>query len=96
MKTRKIVISRKGEFRLSKMAKDMYKRNFNRAISNFWYFDDIERGTMLAFVSVVEELGESAGLYCELDIIEIPIDIDWEIVSVGGVEVIVEKGKAWR
>ena len=47
-------------------------------------------------MSVVEELGEAAGLYCELDIIEVPIDIDWEIVSVGGVEVIVEKGKAWR
>ena len=94
MKTRKIVISRKGEFRLSKMAKDMYK-SFIAADNSFWYFDDIERDDM-ALVSVVEELGESAGLYCELDIIEVPVDIDWDIVCVGGVEVIVEKGKAWR
>lgn len=94
METRKIVISRKGEFRLSDMAKNMY-RNLTGADSNFWYFDDIARDDA-DFVSVVEELGEAAGMYCELDIIEIPIDIDWEIVSVGSVEVIVEKGKAWR
>ena len=95
METRKIVISRKGEFRLSKIAKDLYKKKIG-AGNDFWYFDDIPRDDK-DLVSVVEELGEAAGMYCELDIIEIPIDIDWEIVVVGcGVEVIVEKGKAWR
>jgi hypothetical protein len=47
-------------------------------------------------VSLVEELGEEAnGKYSELKIVEIPDDVEWHIVDIGGNEYIAENHRIW-
>jgi hypothetical protein len=48
-------------------------------------------------VEIVERLGsESNGLYSDLKIVEIPDDVDWEIMEYDGMEHIAEKHRTWR
>jgi len=48
-------------------------------------------------VQVVEELGRQAnGGYAQLEIVEIPDDVDWEIEEFDGMEHIAEKHRTWR
>jgi len=61
------------------------------------YFSDtgIER-TDPVLIQVVEELGQKANGRCaELDVIEIPDDVEWEIDEYDGIERVDEKHKSW-
>ena len=58
--------------------------------------EDIERDDPY-LVRVVKELGEKAsGRYAELDIVEIPEDVNWEIAEYDGLEWVSEKHRTWR
>lgn len=47
-------------------------------------------------VECVETLGESAnGAFAELEVVEIPDDVDWEIEDYDGVEWVSEKHRTW-
>jgi len=47
-------------------------------------------------VEVVEELGsKSWGDYAELKIVEIPEDVEWEIIEYDGIEYIAEQHRKW-
>ena len=47
-------------------------------------------------IQMVEELGEKANTdYSKLKIIEIPDNIDWEIVGIGGMEKVEEVHRSW-
>jgi hypothetical protein len=47
-------------------------------------------------VQVIEELGAAAnGRYCNLKIVEIPWDVEWEIAEYDGAEWVAEKHRTW-
>ena len=55
----------------------------------------IERNNPI-LIQVVEELGEKANGYCaELNIVEIPDDVEWEIEEYDGLEHVSEKHRTW-
>lgn len=61
----------------------------------FYYSGDIKRDDTY-LVQVVEELGAGAsGRFSELKVVEIPDDVDWEIVEYDGMEHIAEKHRRW-
>lgn len=63
---------------------------------NFFFDRRIERNDS-DLVRVVEELGEEAsGKYAELQIVEIPDDVDWKIEEYDGIEWIAEKHRTWN
>jgi hypothetical protein len=48
-------------------------------------------------IATVEELGHLAnGMYSELKIVEIPDDVEWQIIEDYGVEHIAEKHRTWN
>jgi hypothetical protein len=56
---------------------------------------DIERNDPV-LVKVVEELGsKSFGFAANLKIVEVPDDVDWEVVQYDGLEHIAEKHRTW-
>jgi hypothetical protein len=62
------------------------------------YFSDreIERNDPV-LVEIVERLGSEAnGRYSDLKIVEIPDDVDWDIMEYDGMEHIAEKHRTWR
>lgn len=60
-----------------------------------WYDGNLER-TDPILIQVVEELGKEADGPCaELEIVEIPDDVDWEIDEYDGWESIHEKHRSW-
>lgn len=62
----------------------------------FYYSGDIKRDDPL-LVQVVEELGEEASArFAALEVVEIPDDVDWEIVEYDGMEHIAETHRTWR
>ena len=47
-------------------------------------------------IAVVEELGEQAnGEYAELEVVEIPDDVEWQLEEYDGLEWIAEKHRTW-
>ena len=47
-------------------------------------------------ISVIEEIGEEAdGNYAQLEIIDIPDDVDWYIDDYDGIETVREKHRSW-
>jgi len=61
----------------------------------FWYEGDLERTDPL-LILVIEEMGKKAdGEYAELEIVEIPDDIEWEINEYDGRESVHEKHRSW-
>jgi len=61
------------------------------------YFSDreIERDDPV-LVEIVERLGSEAnGRYSDLKIVEIPDDVDWDIMEYDGMEHIAEKHRTW-
>jgi len=61
------------------------------------YFSDreIERDDPV-LVEIVERLGSEAnGRYSDLKIVEIPDDVDWEVMEYDGMEHIAEKHRTW-
>ena len=52
--------------------------------------------TNLHLIAVIEEMGEEAdGDYAQLEIIEIPDDVDWYIDYYDGIETVREKHRSW-
>lgn len=48
-------------------------------------------------IAVIEELGDEANEDCaKLTIIEIPDDVNWEIVEYDGIEYVAEKHRTWH
>jgi hypothetical protein len=61
-----------------------------------WFNDrDIDRKDS-TLVRVVQELGEKANGFCaKLKIVNIPVDVQWEVVEYDGLEHIAEKARKW-
>lgn len=49
-------------------------------------------------IQVIEKIGatETSGPHCQLKIVDIPDDVEWEITEYGGKEHIQEKGRQWE
>jgi hypothetical protein len=61
-----------------------------------WYYDLCQDRSDPALIEVVEELGEKAnGWAAELGIVEIPDDVEWDIVEYDGKEHVAEKHRTW-
>lgn len=65
--------------------------------SKNWSCDEIRRDDPV-LIETVEQLGleKSSGIFSSLKIIEIPNDIEWEIVDHDGMEEIHEKHRKWN
>ena len=62
---------------------------------DMWDFDVARNDPIL--VQVVAELGEKAnGLYSQLNIVEIPNDVEWELDEYDGREWVAEKHRRWE
>lgn len=75
---------------------DPRARELHQKISAVYFYDrDYDRDDS-ALVDVVRELGEdAAGEFAELEIVEIPDDVDWFIDEYNGVEAIRERHRSW-
>lgn len=74
---------------------DCYYKNGVEDRENYFYDRDLHRDDPI-LVQVVEELGRKAGDdYANLEVIEIPDDVDWYIHDYDGMETIREKHRIW-
>lgn len=61
----------------------------------YWYEGNLNRDDV-DLVTVVEELGEEAnGRFAQLEVVEIPHDVFWEIDDYDGIETIHEVHRSW-
>ncbi len=86
----------------------IFKRTRNKPKEKPWYGDGdnycfqykmIEEGVRLNpdIIAIVEKLGTEANThYSNIKVVEIPDDVDWEIVDYDGAEWIAEKHRTWR
>jgi hypothetical protein len=88
----KIVINKcYGGFGLSEVAETRYK---NESDNNVPYWDIPRNDAIL--ISIVEELGEDSwGTYSELEVIDIPDGVEWEVEEYDGKEWIAEVHRKW-
>lgn len=83
---------------MPKQYKDLYvvdsgTRGFGKYYSNF---SDYDKRTNPLLIQVVEELKEEAsGRFGQLQIVEIPDDIQWEIDEYDGIETLHELHRSW-
>ncbi len=76
-------------------SEDLGKKINNLSNKAWWYDKNIER-TDNDLIAVVEELGEEAdGKYAELEVVEIPDDVDYKIDDYDGIETIHEVHRSW-
>lgn len=62
---------------------------------SYWYEGNLDRDDP-DLIAVVEELGERANGRCaELEVVEIPDDVKWEIDDYDGIETIHEVHRKW-
>lgn len=74
---------------------DLGERVSKLPSETYWYYGRLER-TDDDLIAVVEELGEQAnGRYSELEVVEIPDDVNWEIDDYDGIETIHEVHRVW-
>ena len=92
----KVVINKcYGGFGLSKEAMDLYLEKKGMQGEKI-HTSEIDR-TDAILIEVVEELGILAsGVYSELDIVDIPDDVDWYIEEYDGNEWVAERHRTWR
>jgi hypothetical protein len=95
-----VVINTKqfGTFSISKKAIEYIQKKIKlkkdkQSISCYAF--DCDRSNPLLIEAVKKFKNEANGLYCELKIVEIPDDIEWQVFAVNGVEVIREKHRVW-
>ena len=63
--------------------------------ATYWYDGDLERDDPI-LIRVVEEMGEEANdRFAELEIVEIPDDVEWQIDDYDGYETIHEVHRSW-
>lgn len=89
----KIVISRcYGGFGLSPEASALYASRSGKDVYDF----EIPRDDPI-LVGIVEELGEAAsGNFANLNVVEIPADVNWYIEEYDGLEWVAERHRTWR
>lgn len=92
----KVVINKcYGGFGLSKEAMDLYLERKGMQGENL-HDSEIERDDPV-LVEVVEELGILAsGKYAEIEVVDIPDDVDWYIEEYDGNEWVAERHRTWR
>jgi len=92
----KIVINKcYGGFGLSKEAMDLYLEKKGMQGEKI-HRSEIDR-TDPILIEVVDELGILASdAYSELDIVDIPDDVDWYIEEYDGNEWVAERHRTWR
>jgi len=92
----KIVINKcYGGFGLSKEAMDLYLERKGMQGEKL-HDSEIERDDPV-LVEVVEELGILAsGKYAEVEVVDIPDDVEWEIEEYDGNEWVAERHRTWR
>lgn len=62
---------------------------------SYWYHGDLKRDDA-DLIAVVEELGKEANSWAsELEVVEIPDDVEWEIDEYDGIETIHEVHRSW-
>lgn len=62
---------------------------------SYWYHRDLKRDDA-DLIAVVEELGKEANSWAsELEVVEIPDDVEWEIDEYDGIETIHEVHRSW-
>ena len=81
-----------GGFGLTDAALNEYKIRKGITDENFWYYN-IPRDCPV-LVEMVEQ-GDAGGVYSDLKIVEIPDDVNWEVVQYDGLEHIAEKHRTW-
>jgi len=95
---KKVVINTDfGGFGLSEKAEALYKAYAGIAQdSTDWYDWMLERNDPI-LVQVIEQLGinEASGRYANLKIVEIPDDVEWELVEHDGKEYVAECHRTW-
>jgi len=63
--------------------------------NTYWYAGDLERDDPI-LIRVVNEMGEEANSqHANLEVVEIPDDVDWEIQDYDGFETVHEKHRSW-
>ncbi len=83
------------EITAKEQGKPIGSGRFDKSNSVYFSARDIER-TDPILIQVVNELSDKAnGCHAELEIIEIPDDVVWEIDEYDGIEHIAEKHKTW-
>jgi hypothetical protein len=89
----KVVISRcYGGFGLSAEASALYASRTGKDL----YDHEIPRDDPI-LVGVVEELGEAAsGNFANLNVVEIPADVNWYIEEYDGLEWVAERHRTWK
>jgi hypothetical protein len=89
----KVVISRcYGGFGLSAEASALYASRTGKDL----YDHEIPRDDPV-LVGVVEELGEAAsGNFANLNVVEIPADVNWYIEEYDGLEWVAERHRTWK
>ena len=61
-----------------------------------WFFDSYLERNDLDMIAVIEEMGkESFGDFAELEIVEIPDDVNWKIEEHDGIEWVAEVHLTW-
>jgi hypothetical protein len=92
----KVAINRcHGGFGLSDKAEALYKERKGITNSDWWY-GDIPRDDPV-LIQIIEELDEEAnGMYAELDVVEIPDDVNWYVEEYDGLEWVAERHRTWR
>jgi hypothetical protein len=94
-----------GGFGLSREAADRYcaEKGINTGEWNkTWNFYSDFRDKQIPrddelLIRIVEELGDKASGYCaELEIVEIPDDVDWYVEEYDGSEWVAERHRTWR
>lgn len=91
----KVVINQcYGGFSLSKAAIEEYAKRSGKLESEF-YDRDIDRDDK-DLVAIVEEMGEAANGSCaDLNVVEIPDGISWQIEEYDGYEHVAETHRTW-
>jgi len=92
----KVVINQcYGGFSLSKAAIKEYAKRTNKLESEFYdrYIDRDDKD----LVAIVEEMGEAANGSCaDLNVVEIPDGISWQIEEYDGYEHVAETHRTWQ
>jgi hypothetical protein len=87
----------KGITLLTKVSEYDFNNYYLNSIDNdnFFWDRDIERNDPY-LVQVVETLGsQAAGDYADLQIVDVPDDVQWVLVEYDGYEHIAEKHRTW-
>ena len=81
-----------GGFGLTEAALNEYKIRKGVTDPNFYYYDIPRECPVL--VEMVER-GDVDGTFSDLKVVEIPDDVNWEVVQYDGLEHIAEKHRTW-